>query len=67
MRGVCAEIPRFFFAAEIAAAGMLLFFRESAAMGFLTLRGKRAQTGPLQNFSVAATYQESAQQKKSMG
>ena len=36
--GVRAEIPRFFYAAEIAAAGMLLFFRKSAAMGFLTLR-----------------------------
>jgi hypothetical protein len=66
-RGLRAEIPQFFYAAEIAVAKMLVFFRESAAMGFLTLRGKRAQTGPLQNFSVAATYQESAQQKKSMG
>ena len=38
VRGMRAEIPRFFYAAEIAAAGMLLFFRKSAAMGFLTLR-----------------------------
>jgi hypothetical protein len=56
-----------FYATEIAAAKMLLFFRKSVALDILTLRGKRAQTGPLQNFSFAATYQESAQQKKSMG
>ena len=29
-RGVCAEIPLFFYGAEIAAAKMLLFFRKSA-------------------------------------
>jgi len=33
-RGLRAEIPRFFYAAEIAAAKMLLFFRELARMGF---------------------------------
>ena len=33
-RGVCAVIPRFFYAAEIAAAKMLLFLRELAAMVF---------------------------------
>ena len=38
-RGVLAEIPLFFFAAEIAAAKMLLFFRKSAAMDILTKRG----------------------------
>jgi hypothetical protein len=36
---VCAVIPLFFYAAEIAAAGMLLFFRKSAAMDILTKRG----------------------------
>jgi hypothetical protein len=37
-RGVSAEIPLFFYAARIATAKMLLFLRESAAMGFLTKR-----------------------------
>ena len=37
-RGVCAEIPLFFYAAEIAAAKMLLFFRKSVAMVFFTIR-----------------------------
>ena len=35
--GVLAEIPRFFYAAEIAAAKMLLFLRKSAAMDILTI------------------------------
>ena len=38
-RGVHAEIPRFFYAAEIAAAKMLLFLRKSAALDILTKRG----------------------------
>ena len=38
-RGVCAEIPLFFYAAEIAAAKMLLFFRKSVAMDILSIRG----------------------------
>ena len=38
-RGLRAEIPRFFYAAEIAAAGMLLFFGESAAMDTFTMLG----------------------------
>jgi len=38
VRGVCAATPQFFYAAEIAAAKMLLFFRKSAAMGFFTIR-----------------------------
>ena len=38
-RGVCAEIPLFFYAAEIAAAKMLLFLRESARMDILTKLG----------------------------
>ena len=38
-RGVCAEIPRFFYVAEIAAAKMLLFFRKPATMDILTKRG----------------------------
>ena len=37
-RGVLAEIPLFFYAAEIAAAKMLFFFRKSAAMDILTKR-----------------------------
>ena len=37
-RGVCAVIPRFFYAAEIAVAKMLLFFRESVTMDILTKR-----------------------------
>jgi len=37
-RGVCAVIPRFFYAAEIAAAKMLLFLRKSATLGFFTIR-----------------------------
>ena len=37
-RGVCGVIPLFFYAAEIAAAKMLLFFRKSAAMDILTKR-----------------------------
>ena len=35
--GVCAVIPRFFYAAEIAAAMMLLFLRGSAAIDILTI------------------------------
>jgi len=35
---VCAEIPLFFYVAEITAAKMLLFFRELAAVGFLNIR-----------------------------
>ena len=35
--GVLAEIPRFFYAAEIAAAKMLLFFRKSATMDILDI------------------------------
>ena len=38
-RGVLAEIPLFFYAAGIAAAKMLLFFRKSATMDIFTLRG----------------------------
>ncbi len=38
-RGLCVEIPLFFYAAEIAAARMLLFFRKSEAMDILTKRG----------------------------
>ena len=37
-RGVCTEIPLFFYAAEISVAKALLFFRELATMGFLTIR-----------------------------
>ena len=37
---MCSVIPLFFYAAEIAAAKMLLFLRKSAAMGFLTMRVK---------------------------
>ncbi len=37
-RGLRAEIPQFFYAAEIAAAKMLLFFRKSTAMDILTRR-----------------------------
>ena len=37
-RGVRAVIPLFLYAAEIAAAKMLLFLRKSASMGFLTKR-----------------------------
>ncbi len=37
-RGMRAEIPRFFYAIEITAAKILLFFQESAAMGFFTIR-----------------------------
>ena len=37
--GLRAEIPRFFYAAEIAATKMLLFFRELAAMDILTTLG----------------------------
>ena len=37
-RGVCAEIPLFFYVAKIAAAKMLLFFRKLAAMDILTKR-----------------------------
>ena len=40
-RGVCAVIPLFFYAAEIAAAKMLLFFRKSEAMDIFTLRDGR--------------------------
>ena len=36
-RGVCAVTPLFFYAAEIAAARMLLFFRKSARMDILTI------------------------------
>ena len=36
-RGVRTEITRFFYAAEIAAAKMLLFLRKSAAMDILTI------------------------------
>ena len=36
-RGVFAVIPLFFYAAEIAAAKMLLFFRESAGMDILNI------------------------------
>ena len=39
VRALRAEIPLFFYAAEIAAAKMLLFFRESVAMDILTKRG----------------------------
>ena len=39
-RGVRAVIPLFFYVAEIAAAGMLLFFRKSVAMDILTMRGE---------------------------
>jgi hypothetical protein len=39
-RGVCAVIPLFFYADEIAAAKMLLIFRGSAAMDILTKRGQ---------------------------
>jgi hypothetical protein len=38
-RGVSVVIPLFFYAAEIAAAKMLLFFLESAPMDILTIRG----------------------------
>ena len=38
VRALRAEIPLFFYAAEIAAAKMLLFLRKSASMGFLTKR-----------------------------
>ena len=37
-RGLRAEIPRFFYAAEIEAAKTLLFFRESVAMDILAAR-----------------------------
>ena len=37
-RGVRTEIPLFFYAAEIAAEGVLLFFRKSATMDILTIR-----------------------------
>ena len=37
-RVVCAEIPLFFYAAEITAVKMLLFLRESVAMVFFTIR-----------------------------
>ena len=37
-RGVRAEILLFFYAAEIAAAKVLLFFRQSATMDILTIR-----------------------------
>jgi hypothetical protein len=40
-RGVRAVIPRFFYAAEIPATEMLLFFRKSAAMDILTIQGRR--------------------------
>ena len=43
VRGLRAEIPRFFYAAEIAAAKMLLFLRESAAMDILIKRDKNAK------------------------
>ena len=36
--GVCAVIPLFFYAVEIAAVGMLLFLRESAPLDILTIR-----------------------------
>ena len=36
-RGVLAEIPLFFYVAEIAAAKMLLFFRKSATMDILSI------------------------------
>ena len=45
-RGVRGVIPLSFYAAEIAAAGMLLFFRKSAAMGILTIRGRTTDTAP---------------------
>ena len=38
VRALRAEIPGFFYAAEIAAAGMLLFFRKSATMDILNIR-----------------------------
>ena len=37
-RGLRAEIPRFFYAVEIAAVVMLLFFRGSVAMDILSIR-----------------------------
>ena len=37
-RGMRAVIPWFFYAAEIAAAKMLLFFRKSATMDTFTIR-----------------------------
>ena len=40
--GVRTDIPRFFYAAEIAVAKMLLFFRESAAMDILSIRVDKA-------------------------
>jgi len=39
-RGLCAEIPLFFYADEIAAAKMLLIFRGSAAISFLSMRDR---------------------------
>ena len=38
-RGVSVVIPLFFYAAEIAAAKMLLFFQESVTIDILTVRG----------------------------
>ncbi len=37
-RGVCAEIPQFFYAAGITVARILLFFRELATMDILNIR-----------------------------
>ena len=42
-RGVCSVIPLFFYAAEIEATEMLLFFRKSAAVDILTI--SRANNG----------------------
>jgi hypothetical protein len=39
-RGVRAEIPRFFYAAETAVAKMLLFFRKVALIGFFDHTGR---------------------------
>ena len=41
-RGVRGVIPLSFYAAEIVAAKMLLFFRKSAAMDILIIRGESA-------------------------
>ena len=41
-RGVCAVIPLFFYAAEIVAAKVLLFFRESVEVVILAVRVDKA-------------------------
>jgi len=38
-RGVCAVIPLFFYAVEIAAAKMLLFFTEIGEEGYFDYKG----------------------------